>query len=210
MLRPISLYATIQKITVGGQAMSTSDFTKFMIARGFKQLLEEKSFTDITVGDLAKYCNMSRNTFYYHFKDKYDVMNWIFYTEITPLIGDTMSIENWGSGMRALCHYIQDNKSFYRNVVQFEGQNSLSDCLMEFYENLVQNMILNAGGETVLGPQQIKIISRFYAHGMSGVLLDWIRNGMVKEPDATVDMLEQLLSGQIFRQIIAQQEQTPS
>lgn len=185
--------------------MSTSDFTKFMIARGFKQLLEEKSFTDITVGELARHCKMSRNTFYYHFKDKYDVMSWIFYTEITPLIGDTMSIEKWGSGMRALCHYIQENKAFYSNVVQFEGQNSLSDCLMDFYENLVQNIILNAGGEKVLGAQQIKIISRFYAHGMSGVLLDWIRNGMIKDPDDTVAILEELLSGEIFRQIITEQ-----
>ena len=138
-------------------------------------------------------------------KDKYDVINWIFYTEITPRIGDTVSIDKWGSGMRALCHYIQENKTFYTNVVQFEGQNSLSDCLMEFYENLVQNIILNAGGEKMLAPQQIKTISRFYAHGMSGVLLDWIKNGMVKDPDATVTMLEDLLSGAIFRQIISQQ-----
>lgn len=101
---------------------------------------------------------------------------------------------------------MQENKTFYSNVVQFEGQNSLSDCLMEFYENLVQNIILNSGGERVLRPQQIKIISRFYAHGMSGVLLDWIKNGMIKEPDATVTMLEELLSGEIFRQIISQQD----
>lgn len=179
-----------------------------MIARGLKQLLEMKSFTDITVGDIARHCKISRNTFYYHFRDKYDVINWIFYTEITPLIGDTVSIDKWGSGMRALCHYIQENKAFYSNVVQFEGQNSLSDCLMVFYENLVQNMILNAGGEKVLRPQQIKIISRFYAHGMSGALLDWIRNGMVREPDTTVTMLEELLSGEISRQIISQRDDT--
>ena len=55
--------------------MSNSDFTKFMIARGRKQLLETKSFTDITIGDIARHCKMSRNTFYYHFKDKYDVIN---------------------------------------------------------------------------------------------------------------------------------------
>ena len=188
--------------------MSNSDFTKFMIAKGLKQLLEMKSFTDITVGDIAWHYKISRNTFYYHFRDKYDVINWIFYTEITPLIGDTVSIDKWGSGMRALCHYIQENKTFYSNVVQFEGQNSLSDCLMEFYENLVQNMILNAGGEKVLRPQQIKVISRFYAHGMSGALLDWIRNGMVREPDTTVTMLEELLSGEIFRQIISQRDDT--
>lgn len=185
--------------------MSNSDFTKFMIARGLKQLLEATSFTDVTVRDIAQHCQISRNTFYYHFRDKYDVIRWIFYTEITPLIGDPVSIEHWGLGMRALCHYIQENRVFYTNVVQFEGQNSLSDCLMEFYENLVQHIILHAGGEKVLQPQQIKTISCFYAHGMSGVLLDWIKNGMTKDPDATITMLEDLLSGDIFQQIVSLQ-----
>ena len=182
--------------------MSNSDFTKFMIARGLKQLLETKSFLDISVGDIAQHCKISRNTFYYHFRDKYDVISWVFYTEITPLIGETLSIEKWGCGMRALCHYMQENKSFYMNVLQFEGQNSLADCLMDFYHNLVQNIILNAGGDQLLKPDQIRVIARFYAHGMSGVLLDWVKNGMVRDPDATVAMLEDLLSGEIFARIL--------
>lgn len=182
--------------------MANSDFTKFMIARGLKQLLETNSFLDISVGDIAQHCKISRNTFYYHFRDKYDVISWIFYTEITPLIGDTISMDQWGSGMRALCRYMQENKSFYMNVLQFEGQNSFADCLMDFYQNLVRTLIVNAGGEQLLKPNQIKMISRFYAHGMSGVLLDWVKNGMVRDPDSTVATLEDLLSGEIFAQIV--------
>ena len=130
------------------------------------------------------------------------MISWIFYTEITPLIGDTISMEQWGSGMRALCRYMQENKSFYMNVLQFEGQNSFADCLMDFYQNLVRTLIVNAGGEQLLKPNQIKMISRFYAHGMSGVLLDWVKNGMVRDPDTTVSKLEDLLSGEIFAQIV--------
>lgn len=182
--------------------MANSDFTKFMIARGLKQLLETNSFLDISVGDIAQHCKISRNTFYYHFRDKYDVISWIFYAEITPLIGDTISMDQWGSGMRALCRYMQENKSFYMNVLQFEGQNSFADCLMDFYQNLVRTLIVNAGGEQLLKPNQIKMISRFYAHGMSGVLLDWVKNGMVRDPDSTVATLEDLLSGEIFAQIV--------
>lgn len=104
--------------------------------------------------------------------------------------------------MRALCRYMQENKSFYMNVLQFEGQNSFADCLMDFYQNLVRTLIVNAGGEQLLKPNQIKMISRFYAHGMSGVLLDWVKNGMVRDPDSTVSTLEDLLSGEIFAQIV--------
>lgn len=190
--------------------MANSDLTKFMIARSLKQLLETKSFTEISVGDIARQCRIGRNTFYYHFKDKYDVITWIFYTEITPLIGDSLSIEKWGSGMRALCRYLQENRTFYLNVLQFQGQNSLSECLMDFYQNLVQSILLNAGGDRILGSEQIRVIARFYAYGMTGVLLDWAKNGMVKDPEPTVQMLEDLLSGEIFDQIIGLQEASDS
>ena len=135
--------------------------TKAALEESLKRLLLKKPLDKITITDITTDCGISRMAFYYHFKDKYDVINWIFYTEITPLIGDTVSIDKWGSGMRALCHYILENKTFYTNVVQFEGQNSLADCLMEFYENLVQNIILNDGGEKVLRPNRSKLSPAF-------------------------------------------------
>lgn len=55
--------------------MSTAEFTKYMVAQGFRQLLRERDFEDISVGDIARHCHISRNTFYYHFKDKYDVIS---------------------------------------------------------------------------------------------------------------------------------------
>lgn len=187
--------------------MANSELTKHMIARSLKQLLETKSFTEISVGDIAQQCHIGRNTFYYHFKDKYDVITWIFYTEITPLIGDSMSIERWGSGMRALCRYLQENRTFYLNVLQFQGQNSPSECLMDFYQNLVQSILINAGGDRILSPEQIHVIARFYAYGLTGVLLGWAKNGMVKDPEPTVQTLEDLLSGEIFDQIIGLQRE---
>ena len=45
-----------------------------MIAQGVKQLLQTTDFEDLSVGEIAKHCGISRNTFYYHFKDKYDII----------------------------------------------------------------------------------------------------------------------------------------
>lgn len=75
--------------------MSTVEFTKYMVAKGTKELLQTRDFEEISVGEIARHCHISRNTFYYHFKDKYDVINWIFYSEITPIIGESQSMDNW-------------------------------------------------------------------------------------------------------------------
>lgn len=87
--------------------MPKSTRTKCLIAKGVKKLLETVSFGGISVGEICKQCQISRNTFYYHFKDKFDVIHWIFYTEITPILEESFSINHWEEGLLALCHYIR-------------------------------------------------------------------------------------------------------
>lgn len=186
--------------------MSTSEFTKQMIAKSMKHLLESKGFEEITIGNITKNCHISRNTFYYHFKDKYDIISWIFYSEITPILGDSLNLDTWSDGLLKLCKYMQQNKEFYIRVLYVQGQNSFSECLMEFYENLTKNILLNAKGDQILTPEQIRVISRFYAFGLTGVVSNWAKNGMEGDPEPVIDMLEDMLSGEIVDKILSLQE----
>lgn len=185
--------------------MSTSRFTKYMISQAMKDLLEKNSFEDISVGDIAKQCSISRNTFYYHFKDKYDIISWIFYSEITPIIGET-NLGNWTDGLLRLCKYMQQNKSFYIKVLHVQGQNSFTEGLIEFYSNLVENLLLEAKADSILSHDQIRVISHFYAFGLTGVLMNWAKSGMEGDPEPVVAMLEELLSGELFSKLIALQK----
>ena len=54
-----------------------SSLTKKAIAYTFKDILKEKSFSKITVTDIAKRCDINRQTFYYHFQDIRDLVEWI-------------------------------------------------------------------------------------------------------------------------------------
>ena len=61
--------------------MADSGITKRALAEALKQLMEELPFSKISVADICEQCNMNRKSFYYHFKDKYDLLNWILDTE---------------------------------------------------------------------------------------------------------------------------------
>ena len=61
--------------------MADSNITKRALAAALKELIGEKAFEKISVGDICEKCEMNRKSFYYHFKDKYDLVNWIFDTE---------------------------------------------------------------------------------------------------------------------------------
>ena len=69
--------------------MSESILTKRIIADGFRAVMAKKSFEKITISDITDQCGLNRQTFYYHFQDKYELLNWILYTEvITPFTED--------------------------------------------------------------------------------------------------------------------------
>ena len=58
--------------------MADSNITKSALASALKELMETTPFAKITVSDICAKCNMNRKSFYYHFRDKYDLVSWIF------------------------------------------------------------------------------------------------------------------------------------
>ena len=58
-----------------------SNITKHALAQALKALTETLPFDKISVGNICAQCGLNRKSFNYHFKDKYDLVNWIYYTE---------------------------------------------------------------------------------------------------------------------------------
>ena len=66
--------------------MADSNITKRALAVALKSLLAERPFAKVSVRDICEACGMSRKSFYYHFQDKYELLNWIFFTEFVSRI----------------------------------------------------------------------------------------------------------------------------
>ena len=169
------------------------NYMKRRIWESFYELSTVIPFEKLTVEKIVSHCGISKATFYRHFRDKYDLISWVFHTEITPIVDDPTDRGDWAQGLLALCSYMQANKKFYLNVLQFHGQNSFSDCLMEFYQQRIARVI--CGQTTDDASASARLIARFYAHALVGVLLDWASAGMQQDPRPFVKMLDELLSG---------------
>ena len=78
--------------------MADSNITKKALAGALKELMDTKPFQKISVSDICERCQMNRKSFYYHFKDKYDLMNWIYDTEFIGVAKN----KNYQSGCMTL------------------------------------------------------------------------------------------------------------
>lgn len=120
--------------------MADSNITKRALAISLKELMAEQPFDKINVAQICERCDMNRKSFYYHFKDKYDLVNWIFDTEFIALLKDeNLDVshsnykERWAV-MEKICRYFYQNHGFYRKALQIKGQNSFRDHFREYIQ----------------------------------------------------------------------------
>lgn len=118
--------------------MADSNITKRALAAALKELMETNPFSKISVSDICKACDMNRKSFYYHFKDKYDLVNWIYYTECVAALKEKGYHTGWEL-LEDLCVYFYENRSFYRKTLTVEGQNSFSDYFRDIVETIISS-----------------------------------------------------------------------
>ncbi|MBQ9989645.1 MAG: dihydroxyacetone kinase transcriptional activator DhaS [Lachnospiraceae bacterium] len=111
--------------------MADSNITKKALAAALKELMEEKPFEKISIGDICDRCEMNRKSFYYHFRDKYDLVNWIYDIEFIAIVSRKEYPSLWDL-LQDLCTYFYENRGFYRKALRMEGQNSFSEHFREY------------------------------------------------------------------------------
>ena len=90
-----------------------SDITKRALASSLKDLLSKYKFNKITIKDITENCGVNRQTFYYHFKDIYDLLEWIYKNEVILEIEEKATYETWQQGLMYIFEYVLKNKNFY-------------------------------------------------------------------------------------------------
>lgn len=153
-----------------------SDITKGLLTDCFKELMATMPFEKITIKTITDKAGLIRPTFYKHFQDKYEILEWIFQTEIadqtTLLIKNDMLFE----AMLILCKGLEKDRTFYRKALRIEGTNSLK-CVLNDY---IFDMFLQIAGEHKLtlknAPPYLTAdkLAVFYTHSLIDFLEDWL------------------------------------
>ena len=122
--------------------MKDSNITKEDFGKALKELMLEKEFEKIRVHNICEKCRWGRNSFYYHFKDKYDLINWIFDTEFLVILEK----QNEKTGLELfveVCEYFYENKKYYKNALCIEGQNSFSEHFRDVMLHTISRMYMD-------------------------------------------------------------------
>ena len=81
--------------------------TKRALEASLKKLLLRKPLNKITINDITEDCGVNRMTFYYHFKDIYDLVDWILVEDATEALEGHQDYETWSDAFRDMLEKVQ-------------------------------------------------------------------------------------------------------
>ena len=174
-----------------------SQTTKRALEASLKHLLAKKPLDKITINDIAEDCGISRMTFYYHFKDIYDLIEWSCEEDARKALEGKKTYDTWQQGLLQIFEAVQENKVFILNVYRSISREQVENYLYKLtYQLLIGVVHEQAEGMSVREEDQ-DFIATVYKYAFVGLMLDWIKNDMKADPALLVDRLAAVIHGNV-------------
>ncbi len=162
--------------------------TKHAFGSAMHTLMAKVPFARITVGDICETCGMSRKSFYYHFRDKYELLGWVFETEFVLPARETAYPSPWDF-IRALCNYLYNNSAFYKNAFTVWGQNAFAEQFYQLLRPVAAPYIIPAFAEHA---GECVFYENYFFDAFFCSLLRWLHGKPALPPSDYVDSMKSL------------------
>lgn len=178
-----------------------ANITKLALEASLKELLRTKTIDKITINDLTEHCGISRMTFYYHFKDIYDLVEWACVEDGKRALQDKKTYDTWLEGIEQIFEAVLENKPFIMNVYHAIAREKVEQYLYKLTYELIVHVVEEKCKDVEIADEDKSFIADFYKYGFVGIMLDWIDKGMQGDYHKIVQMMGTALDGNIARSI---------
>ncbi len=172
-----------------------SQITKRALEASLKKLLLKKPLNKITINEIAEDCGINRMTFYYHFRDIYDLVEWACVEDAKKALEGKKTYENWQQGFLQIFDAVLENRPFIMNVYHSVSHEQIEAYLFKLTRNLLDDVVAEQSEGLTVREEDKAFIANFYAHAFVALMLDWIEADMKDDPKAMVARLSLLMQG---------------
>ena len=171
--------------------------TKKKIAASLKKLMAKKDFDKITVKEILEDADVTRPTFYYHFEDIYDLMRWMFESELLIFMRNRRDLTDYKEAIRCMLEYVRENYRVCMCAYNSVGRDILYRL---FSETASSNMHVYMQSMPEYGQavaEDIEFINSFYTAALASTLIRWMHQGMKESPEHLIEHLRITMEGNI-------------
>ena len=178
---------------------------KTAIINSFKELLNKQCIHKTTVKQICEHCGVNRQTFYYYFTDIMDIFKSIIYEELTGEIAQNRNFDNWTGGFLATMNYFKRNSKMILHVYNSSYWSEANMYFTNFSNKLLDDVVRECEDkmEIKLSDTDELFIVNFYRHVFNGLIIDWVSQGMIADPEIFLKKLLIMVRGSISRSVSA-------
>lgn len=150
-----------------------SNETKNLIAQTLYEMIKRKGLDKITVTDLVEECHISRQTFYYHFQDLFEVIEWGISAEFKKAVEYGLHINN----RREAIHTFVEKTVHEYHLINIlinskhgrEIEKYYNECLHAYFREILKDKAPDINFNVT----NLEMSLYFFSYGLTGLLLDY-------------------------------------
>lgn len=167
--------------------------TNKAIIETFEQMLYEMPFEKITVSSLAKRCEISPNTFYYHYEDIYDLLEKWFAIKREEWI----DLHDWKKSLKMMADSCKANKKRFYHIYNSLSRNYLERMIFRYEKDVIAEYFDTMFKDKNVSEGKKNEITDFVLFGLTGAFLKLVWNDMKEDTDKFVDSIADLIDGYV-------------
>ena len=169
--------------------------TERAIMRTFLELLNQYPLDKITVKDIVTACSISRNTFYYHYQDIYDLLGATFDAVAERVLQENAT--TWQESLRSCTRFALENRRAVYHVYRSAHREQLERYLYRVTEERMDRLIRHLTAQMSISEEDVRYLTLFYKCAVVGILLEWLNADMKGDVDRLISRMGVLLEGNL-------------
>ena len=161
------------------------ELTKDLLTLSFKELITKIPFEKITIKMITDGAGVIRPTFYKHFQDKYEIIEYILEKEIKEKVQVLLDNNMEDDILRLLHTCLYKDRDLYKKLYAIEGPNSFENLMFQFLYDTMYTILCKY---PLKAPSKVhmltkEIIARFYTFGLADSVKYAITHDIVYSPE---------------------------
>ncbi len=168
-----------------------------LISDTFSELVKTQDVDTITVTMLIGECHISRQTFYYHFQDMDEVLEWTILEKSKQMLEQSIQAEEPEKALRVFVSFFKRNAVQMRKFMESRKRDRavriLIDALIQYLRGVIERY---KSPEIKIDYDDMEVMLRFFACGMMGILIHYADNPQLSE-EKLIEQIRRILTGRL-------------
>ena len=146
---------------------------KERIAREFAELARTKSIDKITVKDIVEACHITRQTFYYHFQDLIDVIDWSLRQAMEELVEKSIRIDSREQVIELFLSEAVKARGLLRKLLASQLREQTERLIVESVRSYFREMVERRELLQDVSRSDAQVALDFYTFATVGMMLEY-------------------------------------